>query len=166
MTTKLKNRTNGTKREKELSKGKKADCQSTFEEGLINYACGIPVYSRECRPISDEFDSPERRRKCYEEITDLFSIYNNDINNIKDNIAHNVLVLRKEFGKTQEELAENIEVERQYIGQIEAGKKVPSLEVICKLACMLNVRAAQFIGSKAPFEMWFMMKYKVQKHQR
>ena len=47
--------------------------------------------------------------------------------------------IRKEFGYTQKELAEKIELtERQYCN-IECGRSIPSLDTIIKIADIYNV---------------------------
>lgn len=47
--------------------------------------------------------------------------------------------LRKSCGLTQEELAERVEVSKDYIGLIERGLRSPSLQVIEKIANSLGV---------------------------
>lgn len=46
---------------------------------------------------------------------------------------------RKKLKITQEELAEKIGISRAYMGYIEQGRNIPSLEVINKIAKVLKI---------------------------
>ena len=48
--------------------------------------------------------------------------------------------IRKQKGLTQEELAEKVVVSRAYMGYIEQGRNVPSVEVLEKIARVLKTR--------------------------
>jgi transcriptional regulator with XRE-family HTH domain len=53
-------------------------------------------------------------------------------------------VMRKQKGFTQEELADLAKINRNYVGQIEREEKSPTIDVIEKLACSLDVRPESF----------------------
>jgi XRE family transcriptional regulator, regulator of sulfur utilization len=53
--------------------------------------------------------------------------------------------LREGNGWTQEQLAEEAEVSATYVGFIERGENVPTLNIILKLADALRVTPAQLI---------------------
>lgn len=46
---------------------------------------------------------------------------------------------RKQLGYTQEDLAEMVKVSRAYIGYIEQGRNVPSVELLERLARVLKI---------------------------
>ena len=48
---------------------------------------------------------------------------------------------RKEKGFTQERLAERLDISVEFVGQIERGLKLPSMQVFIKLIEVLNVSA-------------------------
>lgn len=50
--------------------------------------------------------------------------------------------LRKQKGLTQEDLAEEVGVDRSYMGFIERGEKNPTLDKVMKIADALDVDAA------------------------
>lgn len=52
---------------------------------------------------------------------------------------------RKEGGLTQEELADKVGISRAYMGYIEQGRNVPSLEVLEKIARVLRVKPSELI---------------------
>lgn len=52
---------------------------------------------------------------------------------------------RQEAGLTQEELADKAGISRAYMGYIEQGRNVPSLEVLEKIARMLKVKPSELI---------------------
>lgn len=51
---------------------------------------------------------------------------------------------RKELNLTQEELAEKVDISRAYMGYIEQGRNVPSLEVVQKIAKVLKKPLSEF----------------------
>lgn len=55
---------------------------------------------------------------------------------------------RKEFGLTQERLAELIDVDRTYTYRLEAGKRSPSLSMIIKLATVSNLTPGHFLEKR------------------
>lgn len=54
-------------------------------------------------------------------------------------LAANVRRLRSDLGLTQEQLADQVEIDRTYMSGIERALRNPSLDVIDKLASALNV---------------------------
>jgi transcriptional regulator with XRE-family HTH domain len=54
-------------------------------------------------------------------------------------VARNLRVLRKQKGLTQEELAFQAQINRNYVGQIEREEKSPTVDVIEKLSNSLGV---------------------------
>lgn len=74
------------------------------------------------------------------EKTDRLEIANADV---AARIGANVALLRYERGLTREQLGEAIESDRTYVHQVEAGRKVPRLALIVKLAASLNVRCSR-----------------------
>ena len=53
--------------------------------------------------------------------------------------------IRKERGMTQEQLAEKLNCNLSYLGNIERGKNTPSLKMFCKIVQTLNLSADDFI---------------------
>ena len=53
--------------------------------------------------------------------------------------AENMKKYRKQAKLTQEKLAELCDTDHRYIGQIETGRRCPSLEYIGKIASALNI---------------------------
>jgi len=49
--------------------------------------------------------------------------------------------VRKRCGLTQEQLAERLDISVEFVGQIERGLKVPSMQVFIKIIEALNVSA-------------------------
>lgn len=81
-----------------------------------------------------------------------YSDYRSDTyENIKENIARNIARLRKEKGISCEDIAEDAEVSRQYIAQIEKGERNVSLEILSKIAWSLGVNV-EFLIKKNPFK--------------
>lgn len=52
---------------------------------------------------------------------------------------------RKEAGLTQEGLADKVGIGRVYMGYIEQGRSVPSLDVLEKIARVLKVRPSDLV---------------------
>jgi len=52
---------------------------------------------------------------------------------------------RREAGITQEDLAYKVGISRAYMGFIEQGRNVPSLEVLTKIARVLRASPSDFI---------------------
>lgn len=55
--------------------------------------------------------------------------------------------LRAEIGMSQEALANEADLARSYVGEVETGKRNISLLNICKLATALNVEPADLLRS-------------------
>jgi transcriptional regulator with XRE-family HTH domain len=53
-----------------------------------------------------------------------------------------IRALREEVGITQEQLAWQVELDKGYLSQVEAGKRLPSIPVVVTLAERLGVEAA------------------------
>jgi transcriptional regulator with XRE-family HTH domain len=54
--------------------------------------------------------------------------------------------LRESAGLTQERLAWECELDKGYLSQLEAGKRVPSVPVLFDLASKLGVEVADVVG--------------------
>ncbi len=53
---------------------------------------------------------------------------------------HNVIKkAREKTGKTQQQIADEVEVSRAYYADVERGRYTPSLKVLAKLAVILNI---------------------------
>ena len=64
-------------------------------------------------------------------------------------VARNLRVLRKQKGLTQEELAFQAGINRNYVGQIEREEKSPTVDVIEKLSGSLGVSPAAMLSRVA-----------------
>jgi transcriptional regulator with XRE-family HTH domain len=64
-------------------------------------------------------------------------------------VARNLRILRKQKGLSQEELAFQAGINRNYVGQIERKEKSPTVDMIEKLATALDIEPIK-IFSKAP----------------
>ncbi len=67
--------------------------------------------------------------------------------NVNKNLGRNVKKLRTSKGLTQEQLAEALEVQRNFITSIEIGKTFVSCEILVKLSNFFNVEPAFFFKS-------------------
>jgi transcriptional regulator with XRE-family HTH domain len=61
-------------------------------------------------------------------------------------VARNLRILRKQKGLTQEELAFQAGINRNYVGQIEREEKSPTVDVIEKLSGSLGVSPATLLS--------------------
>jgi transcriptional regulator with XRE-family HTH domain len=61
-------------------------------------------------------------------------------------VARNLRVLRKQKGLSQEELAHQAGINRNYVGQIEREEKSPTLDVVEKLSGPLGISAATLLS--------------------
>ena len=59
--------------------------------------------------------------------------------------GYTVRQLRKEYGWSQEHLASRAELNRSYLGEVERGSAMPSLDTAYKLALALDVQLAQLL---------------------
>ncbi len=69
------------------------------------------------------------------------------MHDIRKLVGHNIRYFRKLKGLTQEKLAEMIGTSGAYIGYIERGKRVPSLELLAEIAESLTVEPAALLTS-------------------
>lgn len=58
---------------------------------------------------------------------------------VKNILASRIRTLRNSQGWTQEHLAEKIDVHATYISRIESCKKIPTLNIVCRIAKVLGV---------------------------
>ena len=63
-------------------------------------------------------------------------------------VARNLRVLRKQKGLSQEELAFQAGINRNYVGQIEREEKSPTIDVLEKLSRALEVNATVLIAGR------------------
>ena len=61
-------------------------------------------------------------------------------------VARNLRVLRKQKGLSQEELAFQAGINRNYVGQIEREEKSPTVDIIEKLCGSLGVSPSAFLS--------------------
>ena len=64
-------------------------------------------------------------------------------------VARNLRILRNQKGLSQEELAFQAGINRNYVGQIERKEKSPTVDMIEKLATALDIEPIE-IFSKVP----------------
>lgn len=63
-------------------------------------------------------------------------------------VARNLRVLRKQKGLTQEELAFQARINRNYVGQIEREEKSPTVDILEKLTKVLEVDPPELLALK------------------
>lgn len=63
-------------------------------------------------------------------------------------IGQNIAKIRREKGMTQEELAGLVEMDRSYLSEIENGHKNLSVNVLMKIAEVLEVNSATLLDKK------------------
>jgi transcriptional regulator with XRE-family HTH domain len=63
-------------------------------------------------------------------------------------VARNLRIMRKQNGLTQEELAFQARINRNYVGQIEREEKSPTVDVVEKLALAIGVKPADLFIQK------------------
>lgn len=68
----------------------------------------------------------------------------------KSVLGQRIREARKSKKMTQEELAEKAEIGTVYLGEIERGKKMPSLKSLCKLIETLDVSADYLLRDAIP----------------
>ena len=61
-------------------------------------------------------------------------------------VARNLRVLRKQKGLSREELAFQAGINRNYVGQIEREEKSPTVDMIEKLANTLDIDPVNLLG--------------------
>ena len=62
-------------------------------------------------------------------------------------MARNLRILRKQKGLSQEELAFQAGINRNYVGQIEREEKSPTVDLIEKLSTPLGIEPARLFKS-------------------
>ena len=67
---------------------------------------------------------------------------------IKDKIGQRIKQLRKEIGLSQESLANEAEVDRTYVTDVENGRRNVSVEILEKIIKGLNISFSLFFDSK------------------
>ena len=67
---------------------------------------------------------------------------------IKDKIGQRIKQLRKEIGLSQESLANEAEVDRTYVTDVENGRRNVSVEILERIIKALNVSFSLFFDSK------------------
>ncbi len=55
---------------------------------------------------------------------------------------------RQDLGLTQEQLAEKLNCNLSYLGNLERGQNIPSLKLFCRMILILNLSADDFIRPK------------------
>jgi transcriptional regulator with XRE-family HTH domain len=60
-------------------------------------------------------------------------------------VARNLRILRKQRGLSQEALAHQAGIDRNYVGQIEREEKSPTIDMIEKLATALGIDPIAFM---------------------
>lgn len=65
--------------------------------------------------------------------------------NLKTAFGSVLKELREEQGLSQQELADYAEIDRTYVSELERGKYYPSLNVVYKIAEVLNVKPHDLI---------------------
>lgn len=68
------------------------------------------------------------------------------MSNIRDIVGKNIRFFRRTRGITQEMLAEKADVSGSYVGYLERGEKSPSLELLAKIAAILQVDPAGLLA--------------------
>ncbi|HHY99420.1 MAG TPA: helix-turn-helix transcriptional regulator [Firmicutes bacterium] len=66
---------------------------------------------------------------------------------LKRRIGSRLRALRQDRRLTQEKLAESAGIHPTFLAKIEGGRRLPSLEVICRLANALGVPAAAIVSA-------------------
>jgi transcriptional regulator with XRE-family HTH domain len=67
---------------------------------------------------------------------------------LRATVARNLRVLRKQKGLSQEELAFQAGINRNYVGQIEREEKSPTIDMLEKLAVAAGVMPEEFFSSQ------------------
>lgn len=67
---------------------------------------------------------------------------------IKEKIGQRIKQLRKEIGQSQEALANEAEVDRTYVTDVENGRRNVSVEILERIIKALNVSFSLFFDSK------------------
>lgn len=65
---------------------------------------------------------------------------------LRDNLAANLLRLRRERGLPQDQFAAEIGIHRTYLNHIEGRKRAPTIDVVEKIMDALNVDVIDLLG--------------------
>ncbi len=65
--------------------------------------------------------------------------------NLKSAFGKILLQLRKEKGVSQQELADNCDIERAYISRLERGLYQPSITIVFKIAEYFEIKPSELI---------------------
>ena len=69
---------------------------------------------------------------------------------LRNRIGTRIRISREALGLSQEALAERVQLNTSYLSQIERGMKVPSLEVLQRIASGLNTTLGEFLLEDEP----------------
>ena len=69
--------------------------------------------------------------------------------NLKQILSENLLFYRQKMGLSQEALAEQIGISQSFYAKLESGKRLMSIDVLCKIADGLNVSIDNLLYSNA-----------------
>lgn len=120
-----------------------------LDRNLYEYTEDDEVYFVERNQFFSTYSDGSREVRDIE--IDYSDYISDSYENIKENIAKNIARLRKEKDISCEDIAEDAEVSRQYIAQIEKGERNVSLEILSKIAWSLGVNV-EFLIKKNPFK--------------
>jgi transcriptional regulator with XRE-family HTH domain len=70
---------------------------------------------------------------------------NNQYAKTKKQLSFIVREKRKAIGLSQEDFAEEAQIDRTYVSQIERGVANPSLSVLCKIADVFNIEISELL---------------------
>lgn len=70
---------------------------------------------------------------------------NNQYPKTKKQLSIIVREKRKAIGLSQEEFAEEAQIDRTYVSQIERGVANPSLSVLCKIADVFQIKISELL---------------------
>ncbi len=101
------------------------------------------------RPIKNA--GANRRAKQQIDLLNIFASKNNSIKKTQKLLIYNIKAYCHSNRIKDIDFARSIKVTRQYISQIENGKKVPSLDVICSIAKEMNISVGMLLSAKYPF---------------
>ena len=65
-----------------------------------------------------------------------------------ETVARNIRRIRRERGLSQEELASLVNINRNYIGMIERQENSPTIQMVERIAKVLQVRPSQLLEDK------------------
>ena len=71
---------------------------------------------------------------------------------IREVLGRNLQTLRRKKALTQEKLRDATMVSQQYLSELEAGKRNPSIQLVAKLAAALGVEPMEMLRRDPPGE--------------